>query len=61
MSQDALDHRAFVRFGKEQKREFAKKKAEEQLAKDLQDPRKVRNQASLFEREVARQRKALGL
>ncbi len=59
-SADSLD-RVWKPFGKEQKREFAKMKAEEDLTKDLQDPRKVRKTASLFEREVARQRRAAGL
>ena len=59
-SADALD-RVWKPFGKEQKREFAKMKAEEELSKELQDPMKIRKTASLFEREVARQRRAAGL
>jgi hypothetical protein len=57
---DALD-RVWTPMGKKAKREFAKTKADEELTKTLQDPRKTSVLASKFEQEVNRQRKELGL
>ncbi len=54
MKTDALD-RVFKPYGKAEKIEFAKQKAEENLRKDLQDPFKVRRLSKEFEAESKRQ------
>jgi uncharacterized protein YlxW (UPF0749 family) len=57
---DALD-RCFKPMTRTEKRQFAKAKEEEQLKKELNDPHRVRNMSSKFERMVEFNRKLVGL
>ena len=59
-SNDALD-RTYRRFGKEQKREWAKKKAEEDEAAFCDDPCQAKKAARKFDEIIRKQRKAAGL
>ena len=57
---DALD-RVYKPFGKKERAEYAKQKAAEEEARDVQDRVKVNRSASLFEQTIRAQRKAAGL
>lgn len=52
---DALDRRCGRRMSRAEKVEYAKKKSEEQLKAELEDPGRVRILASKFEKERQRQ------
>lgn len=58
---DALDHRAFQRFGKKQKAEFAKRKQEQETRAVMLDTDKVKKMSAAFRQKIAEDRRRLGL